>query len=45
MNLFFAAATVWSAFSPTGYAAAIEEQKHVPELRTEMPGSGMGEVL
>ncbi len=35
VNLFFAAAIVWSTFSSTGYAAAIEGQKHVPELRTD----------
>ncbi|MEC1488014.1 arabinogalactan endo-beta-1,4-galactanase [Bacillus subtilis] len=35
VKMFFAAAIVWSACSSTGYAAAIEKEKHVSELRTE----------
>lgn len=33
--MFFAGAIVWSACSSTGYASAIEKEKHVSELRTE----------
>ncbi|MCY9096696.1 arabinogalactan endo-beta-1,4-galactanase [Bacillus inaquosorum] len=35
VKMFFAAVIVWSAFSSTGYAAAIEGEKHVPELQTD----------
>nr|WGD57662.1 glycosyl hydrolase 53 family protein [Bacillus subtilis] len=35
VKMFFAAAIVWSACSSTGYAAAIEKEKHVSELRAE----------
>lgn len=34
VKLFFTAAIVWGAFNSTGYAAAIEGEKHVPEPRT-----------
>lgn len=35
VKMFFAAAIVWIACSSTGYAAAIEKEKHVSELRAE----------
>ncbi|MED4647315.1 arabinogalactan endo-beta-1,4-galactanase [Bacillus inaquosorum] len=35
VKMFFAAVIVWSAFSSTGYAAVIEGEKHVPELRAD----------